>query len=81
MTGRQVRLHHDVRIVSIVVDRTREELRYPGITIQCIDDGAVVEQTWIPLGVAATDADDEALLTAWHVALRWSQSPTDTPST
>ncbi|MEU0529139.1 hypothetical protein [Amycolatopsis tolypomycina] len=81
MTGRQVRLHHDVRVVSIVAGHTREELRYPGITIDRIDDGAVVGQTWTPQGSAPTHADDEALLTAWHAALRWSRSPTDTPST
>jgi hypothetical protein len=81
MAVRHVRLRHDVRTVSVVADRTREELRYPGITIQYIDDDAVVEQTWIPLGPAPTYADDEALLTAWHAALRWSHSSTDTPST
>ncbi|WP_410575390.1 hypothetical protein [Amycolatopsis sp. cmx-4-61] len=41
----------------------------------------MVEQTWIPLGPAPTYADDEALLTAWHAALSWSHSQTDTPST
>ncbi|MEV7094016.1 hypothetical protein AB0M80_14395 [Amycolatopsis sp. NPDC051045] len=81
MAGRQVRLQHDVRIVSVVAGHTPEELRYSGITIHCIDGGAVVEQTWIPLGTDPTYADDEALLTAWHAALSWSRSPTDTPST
>ena len=68
---------HDVRIVSHI----HEELRYPGITIHCLDDGTMVEETWIPLGTDPTYADDEALLTAWHAALSWSRSRTDTPST
>jgi hypothetical protein len=81
MADRQVRLQHDVRIVSVAAGPTPEELRYSGITIHRIDDGAVVEQTWIPLGTVPTYADDEALLTAWHAALNWSRSPSDTPST
>ncbi|WIX93251.1 hypothetical protein [Amycolatopsis sp. DG1A-15b] len=81
MADRQVRLRHDVRIVSVAAGHTSEEFRYCGITIHCIDDGAVVEQTWIPLGTAPTYADDEALLTAWHTALNWSRSPADTPPT
>ncbi|GHG45535.1 MULTISPECIES: hypothetical protein [Amycolatopsis] len=80
MPDRQVRLLHDVRSVSIGTGPTREELRYSGITIHRIDGGAVIGETWIPFGPAPTYADDEALLTAWHAALDWSRSPTDTPS-
>jgi hypothetical protein len=81
MAGRQVRLRHDVRVVSVVAGRVPEELRYSGITIHWIDGEVIVEQTWIPLGPAPTYADDEALLTAWHAALSWSRTPGDTPST
>ncbi|WP_410671692.1 hypothetical protein [Amycolatopsis sp. cmx-4-68] len=78
MTGeRQVRLRLGTRAVSIPAGKGREEVRYAGVSVLRVEDGDLVEQTWVPVGTAPTYADDEALIAAWHSALRWSHSRSD----
>lgn len=78
MTGqRQVRLQLGTRAVSVPAGHGREVLEYAGVTVLRVEDGESVERTWVPVGTCPTYADDEALIAAWHAALRWSRSPTD----
>ncbi|WP_328456461.1 MULTISPECIES: hypothetical protein [unclassified Amycolatopsis] len=83
MTGeRQVRLRLGTRAVSAPAEIgrevvKREVVKYAGITVQRVEDGELVEQTWIPVGEAPTFADDEALIAEWHQALRWTQARAD----
>ncbi|MCR6485001.1 hypothetical protein M8542_19410 [Amycolatopsis sp. OK19-0408] len=78
MTGeRQVRLRLGTRAVSVPAEHGREVLEYPGVTVLRVEDGEPVEHTWVPIGTCPSYADDEALIAAWHAALRWSRAPTD----
>jgi type I site-specific restriction endonuclease len=64
------------RTVSVTIDNTREDLQYAGVTNQRLENDDLVKQTWVPLGTAPTYADDDALVDAWHTALRWSHAHT-----
>lgn len=78
MTGeRQVRLRLGTRAVSVATERGREVVEYAGVTVLRVEDGEYVEQTWVPVGPCPSYADDEALIAAWHAAVRWSRSPSD----
>ena len=78
MTGeRQVRLRSGTRTVSVPAANGPELVRYAGVTVLRIEDGDLAGQTWIPVGAAPSYADDEALIAAWHAALRWSRAHTD----
>jgi len=73
MTGeRRVLVQADTCAVSVTIDGAHAEFQYAGIAIQRLGNSDVVGQTWVPLGAAPTYADDEALVDAWHAALRWS---------
>jgi hypothetical protein len=74
---RQVRLRLDTREVSVPAGHGPEVVRYTGVTVERVDGGDLVEQAWIPAGPAPTYADDEALIAAWHDALRWSGTRAD----
>ncbi|MFJ7212767.1 hypothetical protein [Amycolatopsis sp. NPDC098790] len=78
---RQVRLRLEHRTISDAACNPRDALSYPGITIERVENDDVVEQTWIPLGTAPDYADDEALIAAWHAAVQWSRSYTDSHPT
>ncbi|WIX85681.1 hypothetical protein [Amycolatopsis sp. DG1A-15b] len=75
-TDRQVLLHASSRAVHI----DSEVLRYSGVTVQRVENGEMVGQSWIPLGADPSYADDETLVATWHAALRWSQISDDAPS-
>ncbi|SFW85208.1 hypothetical protein [Amycolatopsis australiensis] len=73
MTGeRQVRLQLGTRAVSVPAGHGHEILEYAGVTVERVEDGEPVDRTWVPVGSCPTYADDEALIQAWHEALRWS---------
>ena len=75
MAEREVRLQLGTRAVSVPAGHGREVLEYAGVTVVRVEDGAPVEQAWVPVGTAPSYADDEALIATWHAALKWSQSP------
>jgi hypothetical protein len=70
---RQVRLRLSTREVSTPAEFGREVVQYSGVTVQRVEDGELVDQTWVPVGTTPTFADDEALIAAWHDALRWTR--------
>ena len=69
---RRVLVRADARTVAVTINDARAGFQYAGITIQRLENGKAVGQTWVPTGAAPTYADDEALVDAWHAALRWS---------
>ncbi|MCR6490666.1 hypothetical protein M8542_48500 [Amycolatopsis sp. OK19-0408] len=72
MSGRrQVRLRLETRVVP-VLDDGPATVEYDGISILCFEDDRLVGTTWVPVGDDPSYADDDALLAAWHAALRWS---------
>jgi hypothetical protein len=73
MTGeRRVLVQAATRAVSVTIDDAHAGFQYAGVTIQRLENSDVVGQTWVPLGDTLIYADDEALVDAWHTALRWS---------
>ncbi|MFG1647328.1 hypothetical protein ACGFMK_44210 [Amycolatopsis sp. NPDC049252] len=74
---RQVRLRLGTRAVSAPAEFGREVVQYTGITVQRVEAGELVDQTWVPVGATPTFADDEALIAEWHQALRWTQARAD----
>jgi hypothetical protein len=78
VTGeRQVQLRLGTRAVSAPAGCGPEVVEYAGITVQRVEGGELVGQTWIPVGTAPTFADDETLIAEWHQALRWTQARAD----
>jgi len=69
---RQVRLFLSNRAVPSPAKDSQEVARYAGIAVLRVEDGEVIEPTWIPVGTTPSYADDEILIAAWHVALQWS---------
>ena len=51
VTGeRQVRLQLDARAVIVPPKDSHDLMRHAGITVMCVEDGEIIEQTWIPVG-------------------------------
>lgn len=48
-----------------------EVLTYPGILLVRRLGGVPVAETWLPLGVEPSEADDEHLIRELHEALLW----------
>lgn len=70
---RHVRLHFEHRTVTLPGDAG--VVSYAGISVDRVEDGRLVELHWVPTGEDPSEADDEALLLAWHEAVRWSLEP------
>jgi hypothetical protein len=49
-----------------------EEFEYLGIVLERKDDGAPVDETWLPMGEDPSEEDDERLITALHEAWLWT---------
>jgi hypothetical protein len=76
MNARRVQLRLESRRTRVDDEPAVDDLRYLGVTVERLVSDRVVDETWVPCGEEPSCADDEALIAAWHAALRWSWSTT-----
>lgn len=72
---RVVQLRLTDRTVAVDdVDGCPETLSYPGIALVHHHGDCVVGEVWLPVGEEPSFADDDALITALHMAFSWSRT-------